>query len=227
MESTTGALEKHPFVMLGVVHRDPEGKDLLRSWLCRIAPEVITLEFSTYGLEFRKVNGPRYLQLLEERLRDLGSEAGLCSEEVRSALRAFMGLPYEYEATSDYTRQHGLPLYLVDMDIFSYLRLRKTDELMSRENIGQLLNDNGTDQTNPEVALAELCLEGLVKAVPYTAEMGIRDAYMRDRISVLMKFHSDKRFLHVCGWQHLRDPHGLYDCLQPAKVFSHDKALCV
>ncbi|MCX5810185.1 MAG: hypothetical protein NTX36_12590 [Proteobacteria bacterium] len=43
--------------VLGVIHRDESGHELLHEWMKRIKPDVITLEFSNYRLMFRKERG--------------------------------------------------------------------------------------------------------------------------------------------------------------------------
>jgi hypothetical protein len=73
--------------------------------------------------------------------------------------------------------------------------------------------------------MAKLFFEGGIKVARYTEEMRIRDRYMRDKISILTRSNKDKRFLHICGWQHLEDPHNLYTPLNPEKVFIYDKAV--
>ena len=74
------------------------------------------------------------------------------------------------------------------------------------------------------MAAARLFFEKGVSLFPYTGQMRARDSHMRDRIQELMESHENARFLHICGWQHLRDPRGLYAPLNPHKVFIHDKA---
>ena len=57
--------------MLGVIHRDPRTPVLLRQWITDIKPDIITLEFSQYGLMFRKENHDRYKKRIDEVLKKL------------------------------------------------------------------------------------------------------------------------------------------------------------
>ena len=213
--------------ILGVIHRDDNGAELLREWLSSITPEVITLEFSNYGLEFRKKRGPEYKKRLEEVLNKMKDNDELCNKDALSRLFAYIDMPYEYEVTSKYTEEHNASLYLIDMDDFSYLKLQKIDELFEENNIKQLLYGKSGTGGNNEKAAAKLFFEKGIKIFPYTDEMYIRDKYVSSKISVLMKHHKNKQFLHVCGWQHLQDPYGLYALFNPGKAFFYDKTFCV
>jgi hypothetical protein len=86
-----------------------------------------------------------------------------------------------------------------------------------------------SDQCKPgrQKAMARLFLETGIKTLPYTEEMRVRDRLMSQRIGHLVKRHAPSRVVHICGWQHLYDPFGLYTALCPKKAFIYDKALCV
>jgi hypothetical protein len=144
-----------------------------------------------------------------------------------SRLFPYINLPYEYEVASRYAEEHNASLHLIDMDDFSYLKLQKIDELFEENNIRQLLYGEAVTGGSNEKTAARLFFEKGVKVFPYTDEMYIRDKYVSNRISLLMKHHKHKKFLHICGWQHLQDPHGLYALFNPGKAFFYDKAFCV
>lgn len=213
--------------ILGVIHRDDRGGELLNEWLSNIAPEVITLEFSSYGLSFRKKRGMEYKRRLEEILDKIRAENEPCNEDGLSRLIAYINIPYEYEVASMYAEEHNASLHLVDMDGFSYLKLQQIDELFEENNIRQLLYGEAGIGGGNEKAVARLFFEKGIKVFPYTDEMYIRDKYVSSRISELMKHHKHKRFLHVCGWQHLQDPYGLYARFNPGKAFFYDKTFCL
>ncbi|HBA55021.1 MAG TPA: hypothetical protein DCZ04_11370, partial [Syntrophorhabdus aromaticivorans] len=110
------------FVMLGVIHRDEEGPALLKSWLDRIRPDVVTLELSRYGVRFRRERGEEYKRRIDriaERLREKGE---LCNKENLVSLRLYMDMPYEYDVASRFGAEHEVPVYLIDMDFFSYVK---------------------------------------------------------------------------------------------------------
>ncbi|MCX5806215.1 MAG: hypothetical protein NT010_09155 [Proteobacteria bacterium] len=213
--------------ILGVIHRDDKGAELLREWLVNIAPEVITLEFSNYGLEFRKERGMEYKKRLEEILNKIKVENETYDREALSRLFAYINMPYEYEVVSGYAQEHDALFYLIDMDDFSYLKLQQIDELFEENNIRQLLYGNDGAVDSNEKAIAKLFFEKGIKLFTYTDEMYVRDKHMSNMISTLMKHHMHKKFLHICGWQHLQDPYGLYAQFNPGKAFFYDKAFCV
>jgi hypothetical protein len=213
--------------ILGVIHRDDRGGELLHEWLSSIKPEIITLEFSNYGLTFRKERGMEYKKRLEEILNKMKGNNEPYNNDALSQLFAYINVPYEYDVASRYAEEHNVSLYLIDMDGFSYLKLQKIDELFEENNIRQLIYGKTGAGGSNEKAAARLLFEKGIKVFPYTDEMYIRDKYVSSKISVLMEHHKHKRFLHVCGWQHLQDPYGLYARFNPGKAFLYDKAICI
>ena len=210
------------FYMLGVIHRDPRTPVLLRQWITDIKPDIITLEFSQYGLMFRKENRDRYKKRIDEVLKKLKNDKRSYNEAAVENLESFMNMPNEYEIVSEYSIEQHIPFYLIDMDLFSYLKLQKAEELFDADNIERLLTDIDAGNGSCEAAMARLFFNSGLKSVPYDEEMYVRDKYMADRLTLLMKHSPDKRFLHVAGWRHLEDPYHLYAPLNPLKVFPYD-----
>jgi hypothetical protein len=213
--------------IIGVIHRDKKGPDLLSRWLDRIRPDVITLELSRFGLSLRQERGEEYKARIGQVLTSMRERNVPWNQDALSLLQSYVDPPYEFQVASAYKAAHEIPLYLIDMDMFSYLRLRSIEELLSPENIENLLSDRHRPARPQEKVLADLFFTKGVKVLPYSDEMYIRDLYMSRKIGVLLRFHTGGRFLHVCGWQHLQDPHDLYTPFKPVKVFFYDKALCV
>jgi hypothetical protein len=214
-------------VILGVIHRDQNGLELLNQWMAAIQPQVITLEFSKYGMTFRRERGSFYRERIEGVYNRLKKGNLPCYDNALSALFSYIEMPYEFEGASQYHTVHNVPLYLIDMDIFSYLRLKEIEMFLSVENIERMLSEDNKDSLGREKTLARLYFEKGVKPAPYTDEMYVRDRYMTNKIGVLKKYYKAKRFLHIAGWQHLQDPYNLYGPLKPIKVFFYDKTLCI
>lgn len=218
------------FIMLGLIHGDTEGMEILARSLEELRPDVITLEFSRYGLHFRQINGDRLKKRLRDTVRVMGLDAGdrQYPPPLRSLL-SYLSLPYEFTAASDYSRRMGVSLHLVDADLFSWLRLRDIDKVVDRGNLEILMGspEDSTPETTREKVLAELFFERGIKTSLYTDEMHIRDSLMKDRISLLVRHHGPGRFLHLCGWRHLCDPHDVFGSLKPIKVFMYDRAFCI
>jgi hypothetical protein len=210
--------------LLGVIHRDKEGPALLQYWLNRIEPDCVTLELSHYGIRFRKKFGEEYKKRIEQIVAERKERNELYNEDSLSYLLSYVKIPYEYEVTSSYGAKYSIPFYAIDMDFFSYVKLRSIEDLLSKENIEKMLSLTETPNGNQEMTAARLFFEKGISVTQYDREMYIRDRYMSSKVQDLMKRCNDKKFLHVCGWQHLQDPSNLYSPLNPFKVFSHDKA---
>jgi hypothetical protein len=208
--------------MLGVIHRDGRNRVLLRQCIAGIRPDVVTLEFTNYGLMFRKENRDRYKKHIDEVVKKLKNDKRPYNEAAMEDLESFLNMPDEYEIVSEYCKEQRVPFYLIDMDVFSYLKLQKAEELFDAGNIERLLAETDAGNGPGEATMARLFFESGIKSAPYDDEMHIRDRYMADRLSLLMKRSPEKRFLHITGWRHLEDPRGLYAPLNPLKVFPYD-----
>ena len=117
-------------VMLGAIHRDTEGAALLSRWLDYLKPDVITLEFSRYGMMFRKKHGAALRARLDALVAKMAAEAEPPCGNAVGALYDYIDLPYEYTRTLQYADRSGIPLHLLDLDLFSCVNLRNVDELM-------------------------------------------------------------------------------------------------
>ncbi|OPY80298.1 MAG: hypothetical protein A4E65_01528 [Syntrophorhabdus sp. PtaU1.Bin153] len=223
----TPVMDDNRLFMVGVIHRDKEGPALLRNWVEQIDPDVITLELSRYGVQLRMDRGKEFRARIHKVLRGLEADGVFPNEEAVSMLLAYLAIPYEFEVAARYAGPRGIPLHLVDMDFFSYVKLQKIEELLSEENIRRMACQDTLSDEGKEKVMARLVFEKGLKIAPYDDEMYVRDKYITGRIRLLMEDHSNKKFLHVCGWQHLQDPANLYGPLNPAKVFFYDKTLCL
>jgi len=216
-------------IMLGTIHRDREGADALRRVIDALAPEILTLEFSSYGMMFRRTHGERLrkkVDVLVHEMRDTGEQVSL---QALDLLYDYIDLPYEYAVTSRYADRVGIPLLLLDAGVFSYVKLQEMDALLRPDNIRTWFKtSNGADDAlRKEMVFARLFFEKGVKVFSYSDEMLVRDRHVTHRLALLMRQHRMKRLLHVCGWQHLSDPCGVYEPLNPVKVFVHDRSLCI
>lgn len=219
---------ENSLVMLGVIHRDTTGATLLSDVLDRLQPDVVTLEFSQYGLDYRRSNGEALRRKVRNVVDELVSEGHCVDTKALGTVISYIDPPPEFNVTSDFVRRHKGRFFLVDPDLFSYERLKDMEELVAKENLLHLLsNSDHIRDERYEKTLARLFFEKGVKLFPYTEEMHVRDRYMRDKIRHLMKRYTTSRFLHICGWQHLADPCNLYQQLNPTKVFIYDKTLCI
>jgi len=214
---------KNKLFILGTIHRDRNGPQMLLPWLEHIMPHVITLEFSHYGLFFRKRYAKEYKKRINEVLDKVKMDKREYNAENVADLFSYVDLPYEYRISLQYVKKNSGLLYLIDPDIFSYLKLRNSEELFHPSNIEKVMYNNDCNDWKNAKAIAKLFFEGGIKITPYSKEMYTRDRYMSDKISILMRSCNNKRFLHICGWQHMEDPCKLFSRFNPEKVFIYDK----
>lgn len=210
--------------MLGTIHRDPEARGLVDAWMTRTRPDAITLEFSQYGHLYRKMQGDGLRTKVEALVGELESDGEPVDGTALDRVMAYVAQPYEFLAARDYAAGHGIPLYLIDMDLFSWLNLQQADELFERENLRRILR-KGAVAENGEKGLARLFFEHGLRTFPYTGEMSIRDRHMSGRLAALRRERHDLSVLHICGWRHLCDPDNVYTELKPRKAFVYDRTV--
>jgi len=210
------------FFMLGIIHRDARNDTVIEEWIKGLKPAVVTLELSSYGLVFRQEKGREYHRRIDDICRVLRSEGCPCPPDDLSYFYSYVNVPREFEIASAYCRENKAHLYLVDVGLFSYAKLRKIDELICEENIRKSLLEDKKGQGAAEKVLAGLFFGSGVTAFQYTNEMAFRDRFMCGRIGTLMKHSSGERLLHITGWQHLKDPLGIYSRLGPVKIYPYD-----
>lgn len=214
--------QEKSFHILGVIHRDNNNKRIVGEWLNKIRPQVVTLEFSQYGLTFRKERGPLYRKKIKSVLAQMRRDGETCNEEALSFLNAYIDIPSEYEAASLYCDENGAPLYLVDMGLFSFIKLKNTDEVFNEINIRNIARTRDICSTTNERFLARLFFDSGIQTIPYTEEMRVRDRYMSRRISKVLQDHKGMRVAHITGWRHLNDPCHFFTPFHPVKVFPYD-----
>lgn len=210
------------FFMLGIIHRDARNDTIIEKWMDDVKPGVVTLELSSYGLAFRQERGSEYAARIDDIFLKLCSEGYPCRRDDLRYFYSYVGVPREYVVARDYCLENRADLHLVDAGLFSYMKLRKIDELISEENIRKNLVEDTCGMSAAENVLARLYFGSGVSAFRYTDEMAFRDRFMSRRIARLMKRSRGKRFLHIAGWRHLKDPLGLYAPLSPVKIFPYD-----
>jgi hypothetical protein len=227
MANSCTPYETGNLAILGVIHRDREGAPLLARWLEKWRPEAVTLEFSSYGLHYRQTEGRKVKERARYVALQMMSEGKHVNQAALDGVFAFLEEPFEFTVASAYATPRGLPLFLIDGDVYSRLKLGDAEELVSPDNLATLLSGPTPEGSELQKALARLSLSYGLGVIPYTEEMAVRDREIRDRIAALMEAHSGARFLHICGWQHLLDPFDLYSSLNPSKAFIYDEALCL
>ncbi len=211
-------MDEKRFYMVGVIHGDRSAKGRLKEIIRAIDPDMITVEFTNYGLNFRR-NNSKYLK---RRIKRIARLLKIRSESL-SNIRNFLDLPYEYLVAREYAKKKGIPLYLVDMDFFSFFRLRYAQDLFKEENLKKMAEEKRLHGLDIERRIADMYFHKNRKLFSPSQEMRIRDEYAFRLISKLLEANGGK-LLHICGWQHLVDEYGYFSRLNPQKIYIYDKA---
>lgn len=212
-------------ILVGVVHRDPEGQRLLERELERLAPSAITVELSPYGLLWREKHSARCLSKLHSILQRLPPPKRLHREI--QFIRLALELPFEYRASKNHADSRAIPLFCVDHNSLSRRYLQEMAErLITESNIRALVAQEDGDPCeiiHREYQRARLCLSSPWLAQDHPSPLELwRERFMACRIRrVAERF---KRVVHVGGWTHLlHDPKGhslfcLLEDLSPKRV---------
>ena len=202
---------------------------MLSRWLDYLKPEVITLEFSQYGMMFRRMHRAKLRAKLDLLVEKMGLDQGEIKKGALEVLYDYIDLPYEYTEALGYAERFKIPFHLLDLDLFSYLNLQRIDELLDEKNVRCWLSEHeeAEQEAGKQRALARLFFDKGLRTFSHTDEMIVRDRHLKERLAFLISRCQEKRVLHVCGWQHLSDPYNIFDALNPRKVFAYDRSICI
>lgn len=205
--------------LLGTLHCDPEGYRKLSRFLHDHRPDLILVELSPYGLLYRKRHGAALLRTLRENLTWAASHAGVPASQANRhseivAIRRQLAIPFEYRASMKFASRCGSTLKLVDASPFSRKMIESWQDLISRENLLQLLSlpprrpDMERSYTqalqlirgeSPEHFSAARFVGRMQEARFWEErERGLAQAVIRE-----LRTHRPLRPLYVGGWQHL------------------------
>lgn len=222
--------------LVGVVHRDPEGYQRLLSILEEVRPEAIGVELSPLGLAWRERNRDRLLGKLQDLLMRLGPDAK--GHPQISLIREALEIPFEFRASMEHSRRHGVPVHLLDLNRISREELPLLEkEVLTHRNLRVLLGVGGPSveqQVASAYRKAWLCLEGRLSLweagvrPPWTDGLSLlREKYLACRIRGSLASH--RSFLYAGGWVHLvEDPNGptvarILEDLRPRKMILRQK----
>lgn len=145
MSQTDSSKGGDRLTLLGTVHRDSQGKNRLTHLLEELRPNLITLEMSPYGYEYRTLRTRPLIARLERILDRLADEFDqprdtFASHPAIVDIRELLELPFEYRAAEAYARTHGATLKLVDLSEVSVAKLRRVETgLISYRNLRVLV----------------------------------------------------------------------------------------
>lgn len=131
-------------LVLGVIHRDPQGADRLVQALDARPWGLISVEVSAFALRWRRGPGRQLLAALEANLPAAAVRAGLSQDQARrhpalAWLRAYLCPPYEWLVAREAAARRGAPCVALDFSLQSRRLLAEAPELVTMANLAQLL----------------------------------------------------------------------------------------
>ncbi len=203
-------------ILVGVVHKDPDGYGRLSGLLESLRPEAISVELSPLGLIWREERGQGLLRLLDSMVQGLPFQGHLSGH--LDLLREGLRVPFEFTASLAYSQRNGIPLHLLDLNWVSVQHLPLYEsELLTEENL-MLLSELPSEPVRVAVKRSYLraarCLARGVGGLDREATVwGDVTARRRERLLACRLRRLAKRHgtvAHVGGWVHLmHDPEGL------------------
>ncbi len=221
-----------PFIMVGTVHRDPEGYPRLWQLLEREQPALITVEVSPYGRIFRAQQAAVLRTTLRENLWRVKKEERRPMREIISQ-SAILGIffllkePFEWRAAKAYADRYGIFLRDIDLSCYSEDKLSHLSELLSVENLRTLLRfpfPDLSEQVESEYSRARFLFSHPSSTRLATREVKTREAHMAEKIRSFVRREEGKKILHVGGWEHLiefsqaKSLFGLLQDLRPQRI---------
>jgi len=190
-------------VIIGTVHLDPAGPELLKQSLELIKPEFVTIDVSRYAVKFRQSKSTKFLaQLAPFRRHDGTLPVSLKAVETQ------ISLPFEVSAVDAWGGKYDL----VGNDNDSKSRLELFEnELMSHENLSHLAEKSAptlATQANRQWEKAHCNYHILSGIEPCDEQIA---TFLRQLLS---KY--DNTICHVTGWEHLAALESLLADLDPA-----------
>jgi hypothetical protein len=225
-------------LLIGTVHRDPDGAGKLKKLLAEKHPVAVAIEVSPYGLFYRRRNGRRLLRRLMKTVNRLAADLQVSWQRWGQihAIRTQIQLPFEYRAALSYCRETGAMLSCIDSSTWSKRWIdNHWYHLLSRENLEILLAERPQDQkqkVSGGYRMAALLLRSredpLVPAVAQTWSADLhwqqRENDLAQSLEKLYATVVKGGLAYVGGWQHLLGPNAggtLYERLehlQPRRV---------
>jgi hypothetical protein len=192
-----------PLILVGTVHLDPDGYDLLSKLLFELKPETVCVDVSPYALEFRRTVGPEYRSLLDNFRREDGS-----LPPALEAVDVQLQVPFEYRAADDYAGRRGARVVPVgDSAQSQKLLAHLSRELMTTDNLVKL----AAREEPPLLVQVEKewkrARRNYITRAPAASGLEKTDKRLARQIKA---YAGREPVTHVGGWEHLK---GLSDLL--------------
>ncbi len=229
-------------LLIGTVHRDPDGPVKLRKLLAEERPVALAVEVSPYGLFYRRRNFRQLRRRLVRRVKRLALELEVSWRDWGqiNAIQLQLAVPFEYRMAQKYCRDSGAALACIDSSLWSKEWINKHWQLLlSNENLEALL------QCSPETLSKEVAREYKIAAFllsekeqsfasAFTGTFSADSRWQQREVELAQVLEEtyarvhEGRVAYVGGWQHLLRPNSggtLYDRLkhlQPRRILLND-----
>ena len=192
-------------ILIGTVHSDPRGQARAGKLLHHLRPDLVTVEISPFSLGYRLKHGGRWLRQLAAALAELpaGAEGHLAIQR----LAAQVAMPFEVQASGDYSRRVKVPWRPLDLGFLARRHLpRYGPELLSPNNLRALIataDGELEDFVAGQFRRARQAWAGALRQriFPGDPESWRRERFLARRLRGLVSRH--RRVVHLGGWEHL------------------------
>jgi hypothetical protein len=205
-------------ILVGTVHRDPEGYARSLALLESLKPDLVLVELSPYGLAFRKSNKRLYRRILRRNLIRAAARRAMTLMEALQhpeiiAIGRQIDLPFEYRAVAAYSRDSTADYRLVDLSHYSRQWISSWPDLISTENLTSLLSIEPlvpTISTLYESAARRISaqtvsslFEGKLADVAGVQAWAEREYYLARSVLSAMNRLRPSKAVYLGGWNHL------------------------
>ena len=231
-------MQDKELLLIGTVHRDPDGAAKLRKLLADERPVALAVEVSPYGLFYRQKNCRPLLRCLMRRVRRLAHDLKVTWRDWGQieAMRLQLQIPFEYRMAQRYCRDTGAAISCIDSSLWSKSWINDHwQQLLSSENLKGLLEHypvNLAEEVERENKIAALLFNSPERslAAAYTRPWSTDHSWQKREVGLAKMVEKTYarvrggRVAYVGGWQHLLGPRAggtLYERiehLQPRRV---------
>jgi hypothetical protein len=186
-----------PLFLVGTVHLDPDGSDLLKNLLFELKPETVCVDVSPYALEFRRTLGREYRLLLDNFRREDGSlPPALAAVDIQ------LQVPFEYQAADDYAERRGARVVPVgDSAQSQKLLSHLSRELMTTDNLVKLASREEPPLSEQVSKEWERARRYYIAGAPAASGLEKTDKRLARQIK---EYAGREPVAHVGGWEHLK-----------------------